>query len=272
MALGAPARRDGDRVASRRMIRITTLAERPHLEQELWAVTGAMWPEFMRHDANAGLYYNRCATVWPDLVLVATDGDAVVARAFAVPFAFSEPLAPERTTLPTDGWDQVIRWAAQDLLDGRPANLMSALEISVLPDYRGRGLSAKLLAGLRECARRAGAVALVAPVRPSEKHLQPHVPMWAYVEQLRPDGLPQDPWLRVHVRAGGRIDSIAPTSMSITAPLVDWRLWTGLPFDRDGDVMVDGALSPVRCCMVDEIAIYIEANVWVVHDLGEPDS
>ena len=58
----------------------------------------------------------------------------------------------------------------------------------------------------------------------------PHTPMGEYAARTRDDGLPHDPWLRVHVRAGGVIDRVAPASMVILGTLAEWREWTGLPF------------------------------------------
>ena len=83
--------------------------------------------------------------------------------------------------------------------------------------------------------------------------------------RVRPDGLPHDPWLRVHVRAGARIDSIAPASMTVAGSLEQWRRWTGLPFDVPGDVEVPGALVPVRCEPERGYAVYVEPNVWMRH-------
>ncbi len=89
--------------------------------------------------------------------------------------------------------------------------------------------------------------------------------MAEYVERRRPDGLPEDPWLRVHVRAGGEIVRVAPASMTVSGSLAEWRAWTGLPFDRDGAVEVPGALTPVHCDLAQDHAVYVEPNVWVRH-------
>jgi hypothetical protein len=35
--------------------------------------------------------------------------------------------------------------------------------------------------------------------------------MTRYIAMRRGDGLPDDPWLRVHIRAGGRILQVAPS-------------------------------------------------------------
>ena len=80
--------------------------------------------------------------------------------------------------------------------------------------------------------------------------------------------LPIDPWLRVHVRAGGRIDKVAPRSMVVPGTLEEWREWTGLPFDQTGPVAVPRALSPVHCDVEHGVAAYVEPNVWVVHRTG----
>jgi hypothetical protein len=48
-----------------------------------------------------------------------------------------------------------------------------------------------------------------APVSPSAKHREPCTPITEYAHRLPFDRLPDDPWLRVHARAGAVIDSIA---------------------------------------------------------------
>jgi hypothetical protein len=86
-----------------------------------------------------------------------------------------------------------------------------------------------------------------------------------YVSVKRPDGLPIDPWLRVHVRAGGVVEKVAPASMVIAGSLDDWREWTALPFDTTGAIDVPQALVPVWCDVEHDHAVYVEPNVWVRH-------
>jgi hypothetical protein len=81
------------------------------------------------------------------------------------------------------------------------------------------------------------------------------------------DGLPQDPWLRVHVRAGGRIVGTCKRATVIAGTLEQWRSWTGLPFDASGPVVVPGALVPVHCSVEHDYAVYVEPGVWVHHRL-----
>lgn len=244
---------------------ITTLAERPALSDAVWRMQDD-WPEFMFQDPVGWLLIGRIVTELPEYVLVATDSrDQVVARGFSVPFALDRP---GRGELPPGGWDQVLLWAFSDLRHGVEPDTVSAIEINVDTALRERGISGRVVAAMRENARSRGFAELVAPVRPNAKHREPDVPMSEYAHRVREDGLPCDPWLRVHVRAGGEIASVAPVSMTVSGSLAQWRAWTGLPFDTPGSVCVDGALSPVHCVPADDYAVYVEPNVWVRHALG----
>ncbi|MEO3793794.1 N-acetyltransferase [Nonomuraea sp. B10E15] len=244
-------------------LQITTLAERPELASALWDMDHT-WQEFMLNDPIADLFYAVATTTYADYVLVADD-DAepgrLVARACMIPFVAKGP------ELPDDGWDAVIRSGRLARDRGTRPDAVSALEITVRRDLQGTGLSSTMVAAMRRHAADRGFHELVAPVRPNLKHLEPHTPMSEYAFRTRPDGLPHDAWLRVHVRAGGKIVKVAPRSMVIAGTLAEWRGWTGLPFDRTGPVEVPGALNPVRCDVEHDHAVYVEPNVWVRHPL-----
>jgi GNAT superfamily N-acetyltransferase len=197
-----------------------------------------------------------------EFVLVGQDEvGEVVACAYSVPFLLGDE------ALPDNGWDFVIRNGLLTNLRGDEPDAISAVEIAVRPDRQGTGLSPRMLAAMRDNAARQGFSQLVAPVRPSAK-TDPHEPMPAYASRIREDGLPADPWLRVHVRAGGRIEKVASRSMVVPGTLAEWREWTGLPFDQTGPVVVPRALSPVHCDLEHGVAVYVEPNVWVVHPTG----
>ncbi|NRQ39762.1 N-acetyltransferase [Nonomuraea sp. NN258] len=245
-------------------LRITSLAERPELGAALWRMDNT-WAPFMLEDPISDLYYGAVTTAYADHVLVADDDrepGRLVARGFMVPYR------TDKDPLPLNGWDGVVKagWLTRER--GHEPDRVSALEITVRRDLLGTGLSPLMLSAMREHAAKLGFAELVAPVRPSAKHLEPRTPMSEYAFRTRPDGLPEDPWLRVHVRAGGRIVKVAPRSMTVAGTLAEWRGWTGLPFDRTGDVEVPGALRPVRCDVEHDHAVYVEPNVWVSHPLG----
>ena len=106
---------------------------------------------------------------------------------------------------------------------------------------------------MRDHARLLGYRHMFAPVRPTAKHLEPFTPIGDYVRRRTVEGLPADPWLRVHVRAGGEIVKVAPASMRFTA---------------SGQIAVPGALVPVHVSLGQDHAVYVEPNVWVRHSIG----
>jgi hypothetical protein len=154
-----------------------------------------------------------------------------------------------------------------DRLAGRRGNLVSALEISIRSDVRGQGLAGLMLAAMRDNSAALGFHSLVAPVRPSSKHLHPELSIEQYAALSRDDGLPVDPWLRVHVRAGGTIVGVSARAMTMAGSLAQWRDWTGLPFDTTGPVTVPEALVPVYCDVTQDYAVYCEPCIWIHHRL-----
>jgi GNAT superfamily N-acetyltransferase len=240
-----------------------TLAERPDLAAHLHGFPDEGVAEFLYHDPVSVALFERLIARHPEFTLIAVDrtGGAPVAMICTVPFT------PEGASLPPGGYDAVLLSAADDVLARRRGSAVSALFATVHASRRGQGISARLLdAALRNTAG-LGYPALVAPVRPTRKHEQPGVPMAEYITRTRADGLPADPWLRVHIRAGGYVVGVAPRSMTITGTLDEWRGWTGLPFTTSGAVEVPGGLVPVTCDAVHNVATYVEPNVWVRHDL-----
>ncbi|MEN8233705.1 MAG: N-acetyltransferase [Actinomycetota bacterium] len=241
---------------------IVTLADRPDLIPSLWNLS-SVWPDFMRYDPFAHLYYDHVEERWSDWVLMAIDGEHIAARGFSVPFAMGSDI--DRPNLPTDGWDGVVRWSHLDHVHGREATTVSALEIVVDPDYQGVGLAGDMIRAMCDNAQRHGFDELVAPVRPTGKHLEPETPMQEYAHRTRPDGLPADPWMRVHARLGAEIVAVCPMAMTILGTIDEWRDRTGLPFDTSGPVFVPGALVPVHVDVERDHAVYIEPGVWMRH-------
>ncbi|MEJ5945218.1 hypothetical protein WDZ17_07895 [Pseudokineococcus basanitobsidens] len=244
-------------------LRTTTLAERPDLLAAQWALP-TPWPTFMERDPVGERLFGRALERSPELQVLLLDADgAVLGRLVATPFAWSG--ADE--DLPARGWDAVQERSEDDARAGTALTAVSLLEARLHPDHRGRGLSAHLLRAGRDVVRRCGFRDLVAPVRPTGT-ADPLLPLADHVARRRPDGLPEDPWLRVHVRAGARVVGVCPASMTVPGTLAQWRSWTGLPLDASGDVAVPGALAPLHVSVEHDHAVYVEPNVWVHHRLA----
>ncbi|KAJ5836397.1 hypothetical protein N7447_002423 [Penicillium robsamsonii] len=192
----------------------------------------------------------------------------------------------------------------QDLAISRrkdTSNALSALSIAVLPERRKTGLAEIFIRKMKEVAVQEHLHALVVPLRPTRKCDYPHTDMSDYiywplsvdcstatspiVGQLnlissKGPGLAFDPWLRKHLRLGGKVIKIARNSMMVRGSNVEWREWTNIDFDdmaqhgtssqeRDYvEVLIPSGLVPVQYSRKDKIGVYKEPNVWILHELG----
>lgn len=241
------------------MIQCYSLAERPDLTEAFWNIEND-WPSFMGEDPVATTRYNRAVELFPELHLVVLVDADVVARVHAVPIDW-----PGAAQLPDRGWDWALESGVDHPVSSRQA--VSLIEARIAPQFRGQGLSQRILAATREMFANLGTRHLVAPVRPNGKASEPRTAPAEYVWRIRDDGLPSDAWLRVHARLGAQLVKIAPLAMTIPGTLEQWRRWTGLSLTQDGPVDVPGALAPVLVDAVQGHAVYVEPNVWVHHRL-----
>jgi GNAT superfamily N-acetyltransferase len=221
-------------------------------------------PDFLGHDAAVARSWARLAERFPDYqfcLLEQTSGTAV-ARGHSTPLAFEGAWS----SLPDGGFDWVLEQGFRDDADGRRPTVLSALYIVVADQYRGKGLSARVLAAMRQIGREQGFRHLIAPVRPSMKHHYPRIAMAEYGRWRNAAGDPFDPWLRVHVRAGGTVLHPCLRSMAVRGTLRQWEEWTGMGFPGVGRYVVPGALVPVTVEPGAE-GVYVEPGIWVVHRL-----
>ncbi len=229
------------------------------------SVSEAVWPEFMFHDPVARVHWDGLFEKFPafQFALLHQETHAVAGIANSVPLAWLDTM--ER--LPDEGWDWALTKSASDHTSGQIPNLMCAIQISLSPAFQQKGLSGILLSEMVELARRYGFTRLIAPVRPSKKDRYPLASIDSYIKWTGDDGFPYDPWLRVHVRAGGRILKPCPNAMRIIGTVKEWQEWTGLRFYESAEYIVPGALVPVTINLGEDSGTYIEPNVWVLHDV-----
>lgn len=243
-------------------LRVYTAAERP----ELWqSVRGSdlfndVWPEYNQHGNQTSAYFGVLFSRFPEFQTLFVDerSSRVVARGRTIPFQWDGSLGD----LPT-GIDAVgLRAIGSD----GPANTLSALAAEVDLPMQGLGLSSLVIATMGQLATIAGFKALVAPVRPNHKDRYPMTPIERYCAWRRDDGLPFDPWMRVHARLGARILRAEPRSMEIVAPVAEWESWTGMAFPEDGHYVFPGGLAPLSVSR--GVGEYFEPNVWMLHDVS----
>jgi GNAT superfamily N-acetyltransferase len=242
---------------------LVSLAERPDLIVPFSRHNGAAWPEFMLNNAVADRLWEHLDTDFAAFQLVLLDADGVIAAG-----CNAAPLRWDGTEagLP-GGWERQFERSVAQLRDATIPNTLGAIQIVVRADRRGTGLAGLMIATLRANARAHGYTAVIACVRPTDKHRYPLIPIDEYARWTRHDGLPFDPWIRAHVRAGGRIARGEPASMRYEATVADWRAWTGLPFPGSGDHILDFAAAPVHVDLEADRGVYLDPNVWVIHEL-----
>jgi len=240
-----------------------TFAERPERAHEADALCKPAWPEFMRHDPVSD-NWPRLMDDFADCQLFLCDADdVIVAVGNSIPVTWDGDIQ----SLPDRGWDAAFEQGIAGLKRGVRPDALAALQAVVVGGQKGRGLGSAIVRAMLEIACRLRFRFLVAPVRPSLKHLYPLMAMADYVRWTRTDGLPYDPWLRVHQRLGASIAKIAPRSMRIPGTLAEWQQWTGMEFPASGRYVVPGALNPVAVDVAKDHAVYVEPNVWMVHEI-----
>jgi len=238
-------------------IAVLSAEERPDLWEQTSALFRDVWPEYNHHGNHTGTYFGALVPQHAHLQILVYDrnADRVVARGRTIPFRWDGTL----DDLPR-GIDALGLRAIHDA--GTPTAL-SALAAEVAADQQGRGLSRVVIAAMAAAARRARLTPLVAPVRPNWKDRYPLTPISQYATWQRPDGLPFDPWLRVHARLGGSVVRPEPKSLQITAAVSDWETWTKMAFPEDGEYVFPAGLAPL--VVQDGIGSYWEPNVWMLH-------
>jgi hypothetical protein len=246
--------------------RLVSLAERPDLIDPSDHFNGAVWPRFMLESEVANGLFGRCFADWPQLQFVQLDpDDRIVSTNNCMPLVWDGT----DEGLP-DGWEDQVRRSVADHDAGRPPNTLGAMQIVTDPAIRGGGHSGTMLLAMRGAARRAGYGAVIACVRPTLKPRYPITSIERYAYWTREDGLPFDPWIRLHARLGGRVVKPSPSSMTMRGSIADWESWTGLAFPDSGEYVIDGGTSPVRIDRERDEGVYHDQNVWMVHDLADP--
>jgi hypothetical protein len=241
-------------------MRVITYAQQPELlEAREW---GEIWPEYNTHGDVMNVYWPRLYDDFPGFQFFLYDDDEQIVLAEG----HSAPCAWDGTAdgLP-EGIDDVIAEAFDLNARGGRANAVTALAIEIPAESQGKGLSSEMVRGMAQLASDHGYEDLIAPVRPNWKERYPLAPIEEYASWTRADGLPFDPWLRVHHRLGGEILKAAPRSLRITGAVGEWEEWTGMSFPASGTYVFPHGLAPLQVDRENDLGSYWEPNVWMRH-------
>jgi hypothetical protein len=229
-------------------------------------LTREVWPEFMLHDPVANELWHELLDRFPAYQLALYD--TLNQRAAGMGNSFPLRWDDAYEDLPEGGWD----WAFQEAVDqhkrGMAPNHHCAIQIVVRHDYQNQRLSRPMVEAVRSVTQAQGLQALIIPLRPSEKHKYPLTRLDDYITWQTQDGLPFDSWLRVHVRAGAKIIKVCHDSKTILGTRGEWEQWTGMKFPQSGFYTIPYALSPIEINLERDEGVYVEPNVWIVHNVG----
>lgn len=229
-------------------------------------ISEASWPEFMLHDPVANENWHELFDRFEEyqFALLDTGTDRMAAMGNSLPLHWDADVS----ALPEGGWDWVFLHAVEGHKQGITPNMQSAIQIAIHPDYQGQGLSTLMVNAMRGIAKSQGYKQLVAPVRPNQKSQYPLTSIDDYVKWTNDEDLPFDAWLRVHARAGAKLINPCHEAMVIRGTRVEWEAWTDLKFPQSGKYYIPGALNPMEMNVEKDEGVYIEPNVWMVHDVG----
>ena len=245
---------------------LITPLETQNYEDLVSGLATVAWPEFMLHDPVADELWSRLFTIFPEYQFALLDVSTNRVAAMGNSLALNWDGNPE--DLPEGGWDWAFQQAVSDHNQGLQPRTQCAIQIAIHPDYRNQGLSAGMVKAMRDIGWQKGFTRLIAPVRPNQKSSYPLIDIDDYISWKTEEGLPFDAWLRVHARLGAKIVKACHHAMEIRGTRAEWETWTGLKFPGSGRYILPGGLVPMSMDTQSNQGVYIEPNVWTVHQLA----
>ncbi len=237
----------------------------PDFYKRVYHLMDGAFPEFAFHGAVINKYWRNLYDRFSEYQFGLFDNESneYLALGNCFPLSWDRPL----DKLPDGGIEWALVTSVEQHERGIRPNVLCAFQIITAPKMRGSGLSYRAVETMVAVAREYGLGPLIAPVRPNRKNENPRMPMDEYLAWKRIDGLPYDDWLRVHARLGGGFVRICPRSFVVEDTIAKWREWTGREFPESGEIIVPGALVPVTIDLDADRGMYIEPNVWTVHEV-----
>jgi GNAT superfamily N-acetyltransferase len=237
----------------------------PRFRDLVRGLTKEVWPEFMLHERVANENWHELLDRFPDFqfALYDTQQDRTAGMGNSFPLRWDEELED----LPETGWDWAFQEAVANHRQGITPNIHCAIQIIVRPDYRGHGLSSPMVQAVRAVTKAQGLAHLIIPLRPSEKHRYPLISLDDYVTWKNEQGEAFDLWLRVHLREGARVIRVCHQAKTIRGSRLEWEQWTGMQFPQSGRYIINGALGPIEMNSERDEGVYVEPNVWIVHEV-----
>ena len=243
-------------------MKTATHADRPDLLAQFESMESGAFPTFMLHDSVWNNHWPLILDAFPELQLYVIDEDTLAGVANTVPIAWDGSI----DDLPASEHDVLSR-ALRDRDEDRTPNTLVAIQVAVADAYAGTDATRFAIQQAKGLCADRGIDHLIAPVRPTLKHLYPTIEFARYIDWHRPDGLPFDPWIRTQIRGGARRLAVCAEPMTFEGTVGDWESWTGLTLPESGDYVIDGALELLSVDVEADHGRLKELNVWYCYDI-----
>lgn len=239
---------------------VVDVARFPDAASEIDLLISGNLPAFMMWSSPGNWRWHRIYGKFPEYQLAAYSPSGELLGALnSVPVPWDGNLLD----LPGGYDDVLIQSTGVEPFQGRSTCLLS---ISVRESCRGLGIPELLLEEIKVRARNAGHGAVIAPLRPTLKHLHPSMPMSEYTGLMDERGKIYDPWLRKHLEMGAEVLGIAEKSLVIKQPSSRWERNAGRQL-LAGRHPIPGAISQIEIG-TDGVGIYVEPNIWICHRIA----
>jgi len=230
-------------------------------DEELEALFDGAFPAFISADPVAAVYIGRIREWFADMnVMLVDEHDRPAAVGWGVPIRWTG----EVTDLPT-GYTDTTRRAVEQHQASQECDTFVICGGIVDRSRTRQGVAGQLIVALRDLPAVAHLPRVIAPVRPTLKSTYALTPIDTFAGWTREGGTPLDPWLRTHVRLGGRIIATAPHSQTMTGTVDQWQAWTGLRLPSTGHYVIPDGLATLYVDVEHDLGTYTEPNVWVQH-------
>jgi len=238
---------------------LESLADNPAILEVMEEMHKEAWPAYLNEGGDSVKYWQSHANVYDEYQFLMKEADEYIALTGSLPCCWNG----EVDDLPA-GYDDVVK---QALNKQESPNTLCVLSMIVSKEQAGRGISSIGFSKLKEFAKAKGFQHMIIPVRPTLKSQYPLISIEDYMNWTREDGLPFDPWLRIHIKNEATILKISHRSAVVSDTIEQWQQWTNLNFGCSGSYIVKGALSPISIDLEQNLGEYIEPNVWVSYTL-----
>ncbi|MCD6578385.1 hypothetical protein J7L48_02820, partial [bacterium] len=206
------------------------LSENEKLVDVINSMHRGAWPIFLNEDAVVKKYWRTIYSKYPEFQLLFKIDSDYVGIGNSAPIYWNGKIEG----LP-NGFDDALKTIVGK---NENPNTLCGMAAVISRDHLGKGISYKIIEGFKELGKKCGYSNLILPIRPILKPEYPTIAFENFINWKKND-LPFDPWLRVHIKLGGKMLKVVNSSMVIKGTVSDWERWTSMYFGETNKYIVE---------------------------------